>query len=115
MTDTNHAVEPWIASHTAQKQSNYGRYKAGIHRGKGQTFETVNILADKPELALEIARSAALSPDMLAFIQTIARMKQDGEEDENGNEWVMENDDAVTTLNDLIETARGLAAKAKGE
>lgn len=52
-----------------------------------------------------IAISVA-SPDLLALAQTIAQLKQDGEEDENGNAWVMENDDAIDTLNELITTAR---------
>ena len=47
---------------------------------------------------------------MKAFIETIARMTQDGEE-VNGREFVMENDDAVATLNGLIEQARALVAK----
>lgn len=39
------------------------------------------------------------------FISLIANMKQDGEDD-----FIMENDDAVMTLNELIETARTLQA-----
>lgn len=49
---------------------------------------------------------------MKAFIQTIANMTQDGEEI-NGKDFVMENDDAIATLNDLIDRARALVAKQK--
>jgi hypothetical protein len=40
-----------------------------------------------------------------AFVYRIARMKQDGEETD-GEPFVMENDDAVDTLNALISEAR---------
>jgi hypothetical protein len=46
-------------------------------------------------------------PELLAFASKIARMTQDGEE-LDGREFVMENDDAVATLNDLISQARDL-------
>lgn len=49
---------------------------------------------------------------MKAFIQTIANMTQDGEEID-GKEFVMENDDAIATLNDLIDQARALIEKHK--
>jgi hypothetical protein len=44
----------------------------------------------------------------------IARMTQDGEE-VDGEEFVIENDDAVDTVNDLIDQARALTAKARGD
>ena len=44
----------------------------------------------------------------------IARMTQDGEE-VDGEEFVMENDDAVDTVNDLIDQARALTATTKGD
>lgn len=49
------------------------------------------------------------------FIERIAAMTADGEEMEDGGEFVMENDDAVSTLNRLIEDARELVARSKGE
>lgn len=69
------------------------------------------IVAGLPE---NTCRLFAAAPELLKFSQTISRMKQDGEEDENGNEWIMENDDAVITLNELICGARELVAKAEG-
>jgi hypothetical protein len=45
--------------------------------------------------------------EALRLVRTISRMKQDSEEDpETGEEYVMENDDAVATLNRLIDEAR---------
>lgn len=41
------------------------------------------------------------------FVQQIARMNYDGEETEDG-EFIMQNDDAVDTLNGLIHEARAL-------
>jgi hypothetical protein len=65
------------------------------------------------------ARLIAAAPQLFAFIQQIARMTMDGEPVNYGNDiysdFVMENDDAVATLNQLIEEARRLEAKAKGE
>lgn len=48
--------------------------------------------------------------EMVDFISSIARMKQDGEEQEGKPDYIMENDDAVITLNELIDTARELLA-----
>ncbi len=42
------------------------------------------------------------------FIERIARMNYDGEEREGDEPFVMENDDAVDTLNSLIMEAREL-------
>lgn len=55
MTSEQKEREAWKASHSAQKQSNYGKYKAGVHRGEGMGFQSVTITADTPEIALEIA------------------------------------------------------------
>ena len=53
------------------------------------------------------ARLIATAPKMESFIATIARMTQDGEERAGETKpFVMENDDAVATLNQLIEHAR---------
>ena len=54
------------------------------------------------------------APELLAFVAQIACMTQDGEE-VDGREFVMENDDAVDTLNALIDSARHLTAKATEE
>ena len=54
-----------------------------------------------------------MTQNLLTFVQTIARMTQDGEEID-GEEFVMENDDAVSTVNGLIEEARTLIAKETG-
>lgn len=44
------------------------------------------------------------------LVALIAAMKQDGE-DIHGEEFIMENDDAVSTLNDLIAEARKIMTK----
>jgi hypothetical protein len=46
------------------------------------------------------------------LIEMIARLTKDGEE-VDGNEFIMENDDAVNTLNDLIDEARALVNQTK--
>lgn len=38
----------------------------------------------------------------------IALLTKDGEDDGNGEAFIMENDDAVDTLHSLISTARGI-------
>lgn len=65
MTKSQHTPEPWKISYRAQKQSNYGKYKAGLFRGEGKELEVVNITADTGELALEIARNAAAAHELL--------------------------------------------------
>ncbi len=47
-------------------------------------------------------------PAMLKLVKTIANMKYDGEEGagENGDDYIMENDDAVSTLSSIIRDAR---------
>ena len=51
---------------------------------------------------------------MQSFIATIARMTEDGEEREGDAEpFIMENDDAVSTLNRLIEDARQILKAPK--
>ena len=58
------------------------------------------------------------APQMLSFIRQIAEMTMDGEPINDGHDtyydFEMENDDAVSTLHQLIEKARDLEAKAKG-
>lgn len=51
--------------------------------------------------------------ELLGFVARIARMTQDGEEIE-GKKFVMENDAAVETLNELIDSARHLIVQAEG-
>jgi hypothetical protein len=45
------------------------------------------------------------------LVELIAQMHYDGEELPNGEEFIMENDDAVMTLSNLIETARSIVAQ----
>jgi hypothetical protein len=47
----------------------------------------------------------------IEFIRLIARFNYDGEELENGEEFIMKNDDAVDTLNSLIHNARKLLSE----
>ena len=61
----------------------------------------------------EVRSSEALEAlnEMMSFVESIATMKQDGETgagDSAGVPIVMENDDAVSTLNTLISNARAL-------
>ena len=55
------------------------------------------------------ARLIAAVPDLLDFAELVARMTTDQEMDGD-----MLGDDAVSTLSELIETARTLRNKAKG-
>lgn len=96
----------WKASATAQKQSNYGRYKAGIHRGEGRTFETVNIIADSPELALEIARKATVASKLTKAAKEVMGLLQ-----KHGKEIVPHlldtDENAGQRLRDAIAEAEG--------
>ncbi len=47
------------------------------------------------------------------FVRMISRMTMDGEE-VDGEPFIMENDDAVATVNHLIDDARLLLAKTRG-
>lgn len=47
--------------------------------------------------------------------QEVAAMKKDGEIDEDGDEFILENDDAVATLHSLIDLAREAVAKVRLE
>lgn len=58
-------------------------------------------------IGLELVAAVNAYPSLRAFVRTIARMTSDGEM-VNGKEFVMENDDAVSTLCGLIESARSL-------
>lgn len=61
------------------------------------------------EISQANARVMAAAPELLEFVKLIARMNYDGEEIEGEEEpFLMENDDAVSTLGDLIESARAL-------
>lgn len=40
------------------------------------------------------------------FVSMVANLTQDGETDDDGQEFAMENDDAIATLNRLIDMAR---------
>jgi hypothetical protein len=61
----------------------------------------------------------AAAPEQNAFIRQIARMTMDGEPvccyDDTYSDFSMEKDDAVLTLNRLIDDARRLEARAEGE
>lgn len=68
--------------------------------------------ARQPE-RLRVIRLLEASPRLLAFAAAIARMTQDGEE-VDGRVFVMENDGAVATLNELIDDARRLTGGLTG-
>ncbi len=50
--------------------------------------------------------------ETLELVRTVARMNYDGEELPDGTEFLMENDDAVSTLGSLIEQARSIVGVA---
>jgi hypothetical protein len=85
----------------------------------GETFAAlVDVAGDEDYeqsvmIDFEGERLRKAAPELLAFAAQIARMTQDSEEVE-GREFVMENDDAVDTLNELIDSARHLTAEATG-
>lgn len=54
----------------------------------------------------------AMAPGLFELVTQIASMTKDGE-DVEGEEFVMENDDAVSTINNLIEMARELIDKER--
>ena len=45
------------------------------------------------------------------LVESIAKMKKDGELGEDGVEYIQENDDAVDTLQSLISVAREITGK----
>lgn len=61
----------------------------------------------------EAWKDARLIAGAVNLVRTIARMTYDGEE-MAGKEFVMENDDAITTMNDLIMDARNLTDGQEG-
>jgi hypothetical protein len=83
----------------------------------GDTFAAlVDVVGDRQYehsqmIDFEDERLRKAASEMLAFVAQIARMTQDGEE-VDGREFVMENDDAVDTLNALIDRARHFTAQA---
>jgi hypothetical protein len=85
----------------------------------GETFAAlVDVVGDTQYVRsvvidFEGERLRKAGPELPAFAAQIARMTQDGEEVE-GRDFVMENDDAVYTLNELIDSARHLTAEATG-
>ena len=54
-----------------------------------------------------------MRPEIRSFLRTVANMLKDGERDEDGHEFLMENDDAVDTLHSLINEARRLESGQK--
>lgn len=62
--------------------------------------------ADETKTADADAKKTAIKE----FLDIIARMNYDGEERADGTEFIMENDDAVSTLSDLIAEARRIQA-----
>ncbi len=107
MTKTEqHTPGPWIIPEGKQlisaKDADCGRFTICVMKNNHRPEQTAN------------ARLIASSPDLYAFAAMIARMTQDGEE-VDGEEFILENDDAVATVYDLIDQARALTAKARGD
>jgi hypothetical protein len=101
-----HTPGPWIIPDGKQlisaKGADCGRFTICVMNNHHRPEQSAN------------ARLIALSPDLYAFAAMIARMTQDGEE-VDGEEFVMENDDAVATVNGLIDHARSLTANVRGD
>ena len=109
MTNTQHTPGPW---HVQESD----------HAGTGLLVKPIpgQVVAEcdpVPEMEAN-AHLIAAAPEMHSFIRQIAEMTIDGEPINDSNDtyydFEMENDDAVSTLNQLIEKARDLEAKAKG-
>lgn len=84
------------------------------HEAGGEVANTMHPSAWSVELYKKMVEAYNAHQAFLTFIESIARMKQDGEEYEGEfgtiHEYVMENDDAIETVNDLISKARELIA-----
>jgi hypothetical protein len=76
----------------------------------------IELLAEKYDQLAEAMKSATIIANQAGarirrletFICTIARTNFDGEERDGSPPFVMENDDAVDTLNSLIQQARDI-------
>jgi len=101
-----HTPGPWTIKSTGDYQE--------IHPADNKFFTIAKVTGFDSHEANANARLIALSPDLYAFAAMIARMTQDGEE-VDGEEFVMENDDAVATVYGLIDQARALTAEARGD
>ena len=88
---------PWKVTARVQKQSNYGIYKAALHRGEGRAAEFATITAPTPELALEMAHSVANAQELLRALEaSLTRL-------------------SATIDADVISMIKKAIAKAKGE
>jgi hypothetical protein len=78
-------------------------------------FELLNEIKDPADSYYIDEHLVEVEGSNIPFIEQIADMTQDGEmlEDENGEkyEFVLENDDAVSTLHALIDEARELVGR----
>jgi hypothetical protein len=60
------------------------------------------------EGAPEQAEVAQVYEKLFEFVRTVAELRKDGELDDEGEEWTMENDDAYDTVMTLISEARSI-------
>jgi hypothetical protein len=60
------------------------------------------------------ARLFALSQELFAFTDTVARLLLNGEEDGNEGQYEQQPDDAIDTIESLVVRARALRAKLTG-
>ena len=60
-----------------------------------------------------VAASDPVREEMAAFVHRIANLFKDGEEDNNGEWFVMSYNDAMDTVESLINRARDLRAKLR--
>ena len=63
-----------------------------------------------PGVTVPPSSDIAPNPEIAAFLQSTARMTMDGEE-VDGEEFILENDDAVDSLHSLIQESRELCDK----
>ena len=73
--------------------------------------ETLQEMREAITAAQQASDPDAVARDLTAseLVASMARLMKDGEHDAEGNEFVMENDDAVDTLHGLIDRAREIA------
>ncbi len=110
---TEHTPGPWKAL-PEECDRPYIRIRGTVLGGR---YKVANVLTPVyeggPSHGAEETRAnaklIAAAPDLSAFAELVARMTTDQEMDGG-----MSGDDAVSTLSELIETARTLRNKAKG-
>lgn len=103
---SEHTPGPWEIDYDNSDLSGGGQWYTV---GPAEVWFPYNCSPQREEKAKADAVLIASAPDLLDFAELVARMTTDQEMDGE-----MLGDDAVSTLSELIETARTLRNKAKG-